>query len=1109
MVLARLGTAIVLAVVLVTFASPSQAVEPHAGMLRYPDVSQTQIVFRYANDLWLVSREGGEATRLSSPTGAESYAKFSPDGSSIAYMGNYDGLWSIYTLPVTGGVPFRVTHQPSLRRLSDWTTDDRIVYAAWNVGPHAYGTKLLTVSVDGGMPEQLPVPYGTNADIADDGKWMAYSPFARDHASWKRYMGGAAADIWLFHLENHTSRRVTDWDGNDSIPMWHGSKVYYVSDAGENHHLNVWVHDVDDGTNRQVTHHRDYDVRWPSIGPGPDGQGEIVYQLGPELRLLDLESERSEAVSVTIPGDRPRLRPQREDASDYIRDGHISKTGKRVVVEARGDIWTLPAENGSPVNLTRTSGFAERGPSWSPDGKWIAYFGDETGEYELYIKQSDGRGETKKLTNMKGGFYSSATWSPDSKKIAFWDQVRTLYIHDIESGSTDAVYEIQFGYRSHVSWSHDGNWIALADAPTPSSHWAIYLLDLANGETHRVTSSMFSYTWPTFDRDGTYLYFACNRDFSDPTYDWEGSTWVYDETDRLLAIPLSAETASPLLPEIDEEEWEEDGDDEEGEDEEGEDEDGEDEDEDEDAEDEEPEPLEIDLEGFERRAILLPIERGSFTELAVSDEGLLFYLRHGDDGHKLNVLDIEDDEEMEKTVLSGVQGYAMSADGKKISALNQSGGIAIIEAAADQSWDDMVPTSGMTAVIDPREEWRQIFNDAWRFERDYFYDPGLHGVDWPAVKVQYEAMLEDCASRDDLSFIIREMIGELSVGHAYYWGGDTEQAPSTSVGLLACDFELDGGAYKISRIYEGGAWDADARGPLSHPGVDVEVGDYLLAVNGVPVETDKDVWAAFQGLAGRTVTITVSENSEIDDEARHVVIELLSSDSSLRYRAWVEANRAYVAERSDGRVGYVHVPDTGINGQTELVRQFNGQHGLDALIVDERWNGGGQDTHRFIELLNRPIVNYWVRRDGRAGFPAPSPSHYGPKCMLINESAGSGGDLFPYGFRYAGLGKLVGTRTWGGTIGMGRPPLLVDGGTVTYPAGAFYEADGTWGIEGHGVDPDIEVIDDPALMWDGGDPQLDAAIDLMLEEIEANPYVPAPPPPYTNRSGMGVQPEWK
>ncbi len=1065
--------AIVATLALVVLASPSLAVEPHAGMIRYPDVSESHIVFRYANDLWLVPREGGEARPLSSPAGAEGYPKFSPDGDEVAFMASYDGVWSIYTIPLEGGIPFRVTHHPSIRRVSDWTKDDRLIFSARSMAANPFAEAVFSVPVEGGLPEQLPMPYGTNADVSDDGNWVAYSPFARDHASWKRYMGGAAADVWLFHLKDHTSRRITDWEGMDSIPMWHGSKVYYVSDAGSNHLLNIWVHDTADGSNRQVTEHGDYDVRWPSIGPGHHGQGEIVYQLGPELRLLDLESERSEVVRVTIPRDRPRLRVQREDASDYIQDGTISSTGKRVVVGARGDIWTLPAEKGSPVNLTRTSGAAERDPSWSPDGKWISYFSDESGEYELYITQSDGLGETKKLTSMDGG-----------KKV----------------------HELEFGYRHRVSWSHDSNWLAFVDATVPGGQWSIYLLDLANDELHNVTSSMFAYTWPTFDRDGTYLYVASNRDFTSPTYGWDRETWVYDDTDRILAIPLSAETASPLLPEVDEEEWEEDGEDEDGEDEEGDDEEGEDEEgeDDEEAEEEEPEPLEIDLDGFEQRAILVPIDRGSFTDLAVSEEGNLFYLRHGDDGHTIMLLDMEDDEEMEKTVLSGVTGFEMSGDGKKIAAVNESRSFAIIDAAADQSWDDMVPTSGMTAEIDPREEWRQMFNDAWRFERDFFYDSHLHGVDWKAVKKRYEPMLEDCTSRGDLSYIIREMIGELSVGHAYYWGGDVEQAPSTTVGLMGCDFELHDGAYRIAKIYQGAPWDMDARGFLGQPGVDIKVGDYVLAVNGVPVETDRDPWAAFQGLAGSTVTITVSEKPTIDDDARRVVFDLLSSERDLRYRAWVEANRAYVAERTDGRVGYIHVPDTGVNGQNELVRQFTGQHVLDALIIDERWNGGGQDTHRFIELLNRPIVNYWVRRDGKAGFPAPGPAHYGPKCMLINESAGSGGDLFPYGFRYAGLGKLVGTRTWGGTIGMGQPPLLVDGGQVTSPVSAFYEADGTWGIEGHGVDPDIKVVDDPALMLDGGDPQLDTAIDLMLEEIKLRPYRPTPVPPSMDRSGMGV-----
>jgi tricorn protease len=467
---------------------------------------------------------------------------------------------------------------------------------------------------------------------------------------------------------------------------------------------------------------------------------------------------------------------------------------------------------------------------------------------------------------------------------------------------------------------------------------------------------------------------------------------------------------------------------------------------------------------------------------------------------------MDDDDRAEKTVASGAGAFDISANGKKLLVLR--GTSATIQNASAGASGKPVPTTGMTTRIDPRVEWGQILKDAWRIQRDFFYDPDMHGVDWPAVYEQYAALIPYCANREDVSFLIGEMIGELNVGHAYYWGGDTESAPSVSVGMLGADFEMGEGAYRIARIHEGGPWDADARGPLSQPGIDAKEGDYLLAVNGVPVDTTKDPWAAFTGLAGRTVVLTLSDTPEMTEDAREVVVTPISGETNLRYRAWVEANRKYVEERTDGRIGYIHVPDTGINGQNNLYRQYFGQIGKEGLIIDERWNGGGQIPTRFIELMNRPVTNYWARRDGNS-WPWPPDAHRGPKCMLINGPSGSGGDAFPHYFRQTGLGKLIGTRTWGGLVGISGNPALIDGGYTAVPTFGYYETDGTWGIEGHGVDPDIEILDDPSKMVDGGDPQLDAAIEHILGEVERMPWKPTPKPAYPDRSGMGIDPRDK
>ncbi len=1228
-------------------AAAAADIQPHPGMIRYPDVSDSEIVFVYANDLWVVPRQGGAATPLASPPGLEEFPKFSPDGRTIAFVGNYDGNRDLYTIPRDGGVPVRVTHHPSEETLCGWTPDGGLCFYTNGLGGLMRQTQLFTVDTAGGLPARLPVPYGANGAVSPDGRWLAYTPHTIDRRTWKRYRGGMATDIWLLNLDDRSAQRITDWEGTDTIPMWHGTKVYYLSDAGPEHRLNIWSYDIAGGSRRQVTSYQDDDVKWPSIGPGPDGHGEIVFQNGVNLFVLDLRAGTARAVEVTIPGDRPTIRPKRVDASEFADWWHISPTGKRAVIEARGDVWTAPAEHGSPRNLTRTSGTAEREPSWSPDGRWIAYFSDATGEYELYITQSDGKGETKQLTSGSQTYYHDPTWSPDSKHIVFTDKASQILLHTIEAGQTKVIDKDPWGDRSRTSWSHDSRWIAYARTQDDKPLSAIWLYNVETGERHQATSGFFSDSAPAFDRKGDYLYFASVREF-EPTYSGIDTTFVYDRSEVLLAVPLRTDVKSPWLPESDEETW---GDDKKKDEEAGEAEDadedaGDDEaaDDDEPAPDDEAEPaegddeeagedaegaaaeaeddgvsgtwegtmtgadlppglefsmtiwlesdgtvtgsvvvpmgsgeieatwdpntreiagnvttsegdlgemkavisgssisgtfivhgqaiefsgtrtkaataedreaaaeskkekvretVEIELQGFERRAIKLPVERGEFGELAVNDKNQLIYTRHkGEDLSEIMLFDLTDEKKQEKSVAKGPIAFEISADGKKLITLRD-GGASIQNAAAGATGKSIV-TKGMDVPIDPRQEWRQLLVEAWRLQRDFLYVDNMHGVDWPAVRTHYEAMLADCATREDVSYVIREMISELNIGHAYYFGGDTEDQPSVEVGMLGVDWELSDGAYRISHICEGAVWDVDARNPLREAGIDVKEGQYLLAVNGVPVDGGRDPWAAFVGTAGQAITITVSDKPVFDEEARDVVVKPLSDENTLRFREWIEHNRAYVQEKTDGKAGYIYVRDTGVAGQNDLVRQYFSQMDKAGLIIDERWNGGGQIPSRFIEMLNRPVTNYWARRDA-ADMPWPPDAHQGPKCMLINGMAGSGGDLFPWLFREAGLGKLIGMRTWGGLVGISGNPSLIDGAAVTVPTFGFYEKDGTWGVEGHGVDPDIVVIDDPSLMYDGGDPQLDAAVAHILEEIERNPYLPPTRPSPPDRSGMGL-----
>jgi len=1226
-------------------AAPAMAVDAKepANLFRYPDISRDSIVFVYANDLWIVPKQGGVARPLASPPGPELMPRFSPDGKSIAFVASYDAGRDLYVLPVEGGIPQRVTHHPTTEMLCDWTPDGDLLFATPDLGGLGRAAQLFRTPASGGLPTPLPVPYGTNGAISADGTWLAYTPHSTDNRTWKRYRGGMATDVWLYNLKTGESRRATDWEGTDTLPMWRGNKVYYVSDEGGSgtiHRLNIWSYDLATGKREQITRFREHDVKWPAISPeGPDA-GEIVFQNGPHLWRLDLATRSATIVPITIPGARPKLMPQVIDANGFIQGSSISPTGKRVAVQARGDLWSAPAENGTPRNLTRTSGIAERDPSWSPDGKWIAFFSDESGEYELFVMPADGSGERRRITTDGTCFRTGITWSPDAKKAIVGDKTGAAYLVEIESGATRLLDRNPWAGRfGPISWSPDSRWIAYARGSDTERSTRIYLLDTVDpaATPRQMTSGMFNDANPTFDRKGDWLAFSSKRSFN-PKYSGLDTTWIYDEPDVLVAVPLRADFKVAWLPKSDEE--------------------GQKDEATKPAEGEKPAPApgaepaagpdgersgrrrrntgaeetsiaaflaadgpagtwkcraeggpqpieftlelsvdeagavtgrltspliasdanghwnattkrltlsgaaaeanwtmeasidgdaftgtasvrteggeerfavagtrdgatagdakvadggkeakspketpketQIDFDGFEARAIRVPVPNGSFGSLAFNDKNHLVFARAG----SIRSIDLADRKREEKTICPGGR-FEMSADGKKLLV-----GTSIVDANPGATPKPIV-TQPMLVEIEPRAEWKQMFREAWRLQRDYFYEPTLHGVDWKAVYDAYAPLVELANSREDLSFLIAEMISELNVGHAYYSGGDVETTSGRSVGMLGIDWEVaegpdDARAYRIARVVGGAPWDLDARNPLEVPGLDVKAGDLVLAVNGVPLRTDRDPWAGFQGLAGKQVTLTVAK--DFGATPREVVVEPIASESSLRYRDWIEAKRARVERLSEGKIGYIYVPNTGVDGQTDLVRQYQGQIDKGGLIVDDRWNGGGQIPNRFIEMLNRPVTNYWALRDARP-WTNPGDAHHGPKAMLINGLAGSGGDMFPWLFRHHKLGPLVGTRTWGGLVGISGNPGLIDGGRVTVPTFGFYETDGTWGVEGHGVDPDVEVIDDPALMRDGGDPQLDKAIELVLEEIRRNPFVPVPAPKGPDRSGMGIDPK--
>ncbi|MBP7052507.1 MAG: PD40 domain-containing protein [Phycisphaerae bacterium] len=1107
---------------------------PDARMLRFPDVSSSEIVFVYAGDLWIVPKTGGVARRLSSPKGQELLPKFSPDGSLIAFSGNYDGNTDVYTISVHGGSPTRLTHHPDSDSVVEWYPDGKsVLYRSMMSSPSRRFNRFFKQPISGGMPETLPLAYAEMASFSPDGLRMAFQFISTEFRTWKRYQGGMASDLWLYDFVNNTSERLTDFAGTDAVPMWHEDIIYFLSDRDEHRKLNLWAYDLRTKATRQVTRFAEYDVKWPSIGPDA-----IVFENGGLLYLLDLATETPKPLSIRVPDDLPQIRAELKNVSNRIESWSLSPSGKRALFGARGEVFTIPEKHGSVRNLTNTSGVAERDPVWSPDGKQIAYFSDRTGEYELYLRPADGKGEEKQLTHGGLVFRYQPLWSPDGKKIAFSDKTGSLYIVDVEKGEPTFVDKDEWFNMASYSWSSDSRWLAYAKRGA-NRNSNVMICDANDGTVRQVTSDFYNESDPVFDAEGKYLFFTSNRQF-DPLYGDMDSTWIYPESTKLYVATLRKDVESLLAPRSDEEEVKKEKEDEkkDGEKKEpekkdandvegkpaqenagGEDapKDGEEAKAQEDKaasdakkeekdkkEDKKPEAIRIDFEGIEGRVIELPIQAGDLGGLSCV-EGKLLFLRRvprgarrgGGSAGRLLYFDLKEREE--KTVIDGIDGYTLSANGKKI--LYRSGGTyGIIDVGENKkTGDGRIASGDLRAWIDPREEWRQMFTEAWRIERDYFYDPAMHGVNWEAMKQRYAALLPYVVDRADLNYVIGELIAELNCSHTYVSGGDMEYPNSLSVGLLGCDFELDrkNNSYRIAKIYEGAAWDTEVRSPLRAPGLKVSEGDYVLAVNGRPMDTSMDPWAAFQGLAGEVVRLTISRTPDAND-ANDVLVQPMSSEFRLRNLAWIESNRKKVEEATQGRVGYVYVPDTGQNGQNELVRQFGPQFDKDALVIDERFNGGGQIPDRFIELLNRPTYNYWARRDHR-DWQTPALSHTGPKVMIMNGWSGSGGDAFPYYFREAGLGPLVGTRTWGGLIGISGNPSLIDGGSVTAPTFGMYEKDG-WAVEGYGVDPDYEVENVPHELVAGRDPQLETAVAVALKLLEKNPPARPKKPAYPDRS---------
>ncbi len=1076
----------------VLLSSLTTSAQIDARLFRFPDVSATQLAFVYGGDIWIVPKTGGTANRITSSTGEEAFPRFSPDGKNLAFSATYDGNTDVYTLPVNGGVPMRLTWNSGPDRVLDWHPDGkRILFASGREsGTPAY-RQLYLVSEKGGLPEKLPLPYGELGSFSPDGNNIAYVTKITENYPFKRIRSGLASDVLIFDLKKGTADNITKSDATEGKPVWVNNKIYYVSDAGAGKRRNIWVYDTDKKSKEQLTNFTGIDINHMSAGPG-----ELVFEAGGRLYLLNLSTNKYDEVKINVVADISTLMPRTVNVGNNIENFDLSPDAKRSVFEARGELYSIPAENGVIINLTNTSGAWERYPSWSPDSKLLAYWSDESGENEIHLRDN-ASGKAKKLTDFGKGMGWNLSWSPDSKKIVFINDLQEIKLLTVADGSletidktTDLSYNGLRGFG--VNWSPDSKWITYSKGIANLNN-AIYLYSMEKKKIYQATSGYYNDNNPVFDPTGKYLFFVTDRSFN-PSYSNFDNTWIYPNSTQLAVATLDPSTPALLYAKNDDIKL--------------------------DTASANKTPADttkkatkpvaaankVDPELLERRLEILPVPAGNIGGLFAA-EGKLVYMRFPNTGaadgpSSLYLYDI--DKREEKTLLANVNAYTFSADGKNILARN-SNGFGIIKVNPDQKLDKLLRTSEMEMVLKPREEWKQLFNDTWRRYRDFFYDPGMQQVDWNQVRKEYSALLNDAITRWDVNNILQEMVSELSAGHTYVSGGDLEQAKNRTNGFLGINWATDNNLYKVKRIIRPAAWDNEVRSPLDASGVNVKEGDYILSVNGRTLDTGLDPYAMFEGLAGKAVALRVNSKPSFDG-SREVIIKTLQpqEEARLRHLEWIEGNRKKVEELSGGQLGYMYMPNTGSQGQTELLRQFYAQIDKKGFVIDERFNAGGQLGDRFIEMLNRPdIYNIaWRNADVTR---VPTKGNNAPKVMLINGWAGSGGDAFPWAFQQLHLGPIIGERTLGILVGPATGHRLIDGGNITVPDARLYGADGKWFAEGYGIKPEIEVWDDPAQLAKGIDPQLVRAVQEALKLVKEKPRVIYPRPKFEDRSAKGLK----
>jgi tricorn protease len=1105
-------------------ASARAQVAPETLLLQEPDIAGDRVVFVYAKDLWIASATGGEAKRLTSSTGDESNPRFSPDGQWIAFTGQYAGNPDVYVIPASGGDPKRLTWHPSGDTVQDWTRDgSAVVFTSARTSGGRQPPKLYTVPVSGGPATAYKIPRVVNAQLSLDGTRVAYMPTAEAFRSWKRYRGGRLTRVWVFDIASNDVKEVPHVNASDAWPCWVGDDLYFASDR--DNHMNVWKLAKGKDAVEQVTTFTDFDVR----NMGSDGT-RLVFEQAGALHVIDSPGSAPRRLQIRALGDFPDALARWTSVSDAIRDAGIAPNGKRVVFEARGEILTVPREYGDARNLSDSPGAHDRSPAWSPDGAKIAWFSDSDGEYKLLVRDQAGKGEPQAFdvaaadrTTDRGGFYANLSWSPDGKHLLFCDKTNRVAYLTLESGKVTDVARIQGSLgeiRPGATWSADSKWIAFEQRNPRTTYDRIALYELATGKVTSITDAFGSASSPAFSRDGKHLYFSASVESGPQRFGLDMSTSAArDSESALYVVVLQKDGKNPFAPKSDEGFGKDDDKDDDGDKDKKDKPDHGDkpadrkdkaeiaqdpatppaaavadaskpQDEKKDEAKKDKELPALDLEGIDQRILALPLPSSRYGSLAASKGQFLFVEFARGDGSKLKRFDF--DKKKAEDVADGVSGVIVSADGKSLLTSGSSGWQLMSETGGDKK---SVKTDGLRVRIDPSAEWAQTLREVWRLQRDYFYDPNMHGVDWPAMWERWSPFVAHAKHRADLNMIIAELIGELCCGHQYVSGGEMPDAPDgVGVGLLGADFTIDSGRHRIARIYRGQNWNPGQRAPLTEPGVDAREGDYLIRVNGAEVRGTDELYRAFENTAGKQVELVLSANADGSD-ARTMTVVPIANEGQLRQLSWIEANRRRVEERSGGKLGYIYMPNTGGQGMASFDRDFYSQLDKQGLVIDERFNGGGQVADYVIGVLSSPVYSYWLNREG---WLAQSPffSFDGPKVMVTNEYAGSGGDWMPWTFQRRKVGKLVGMRTWGGLVGISGYPPLMDGGSVTAASFGVMDVDGSWAVENVGVAPDLEVVEWPKrIIEEGADPQLDEAIRVALEDLEK--HTPAKRPVYT------------